>query len=537
MVIGLSASFAHAATVTSEADTYKYANAAGNEILKVEIRNGDKEIIQSGYYTVGANKELKVFTGDTSAYTKLISGGQVKAQYDADDVSDNKQINTQNDYWAHNSATTTGLEFKLDGQLVDSAGNVVDNIDYFNVDKTVALASKSVEVGNIGSLVQVQADRNYTLSKSSENAQGVIANDKSAVTALTGNGLALVNNSNGAVIDLTKGTATTTNVSGSSKVSSQELKAYTTSNGGKVFQVGSDYYAVNGTQLTKFTGDVASLTQYAAGMADNFSAGNTNKVVTTAFVGTQKTTYGESVSSQANAGTVQIGSTDPKLAQDKGISFNLGAPGAITETAQSVSTGIIGTNEDKSNKYGTEVSKTVTADGKTTTEKTTITAGGITTTGTIDAKDYLINGVSIVDNIKTSVDGAVAGATEEIDKKVAQVDEKIVEVDKRLTEFNTTASNLNSRVDQLNGRIDDVEETAYRGIAIALAAQQAIPNIGAGQTAVFGGVGHYEGESAGALGVATVFADGRTSVSGALGVAGGGEVGGRVGVAYVFGGK
>ncbi len=35
----------------------------------------------------------------------------------------------------------------------------------------------------------------------------------------------------------------------------------------------------------------------------------------------------------------------------------------------------------------------------------------------------------------------------------------------------------------------------------------------------------------------SVLEDGRTSLSGALGVAGSGEVGGRVGVSYVFGGK
>lgn len=96
---------------------------------------------------------------------------------------------------------------------------------------------------------------------------------------------------------------------------------------------------------------------------------------------------------------------------------------------------------------------------------------------------------------------------------------------------------VNTRVDQLNKRVDDVEQTSYRGIAIALAAQQQIPNIGAGQFAVFGGVGHYEGESAAALGLASVLADGRTAFSAALGVAGGSEVGGRVGVSYVFGGK
>ena len=102
--------------------------------------------------------------------------------------------------------------------------------------------------------------------------------------------------------------------------------------------------------------------------------------------------------------------------------------------------------------------------------------------------------------------------------------------DAQIGAFGSTASRLNKR-------INDVEETAYRGIAIALAAQQQIPNIGAGQFAVFGGVGHYEGESAGALGLAGVLADGRTSLSAALGAAGNGEVGGRVGLAYVFGGK
>ncbi|WP_010113895.1 YadA-like family protein [Acinetobacter sp. P8-3-8] len=89
----------------------------------------------------------------------------------------------------------------------------------------------------------------------------------------------------------------------------------------------------------------------------------------------------------------------------------------------------------------------------------------------------------------------------------------------------------------LNRRFDDVETNAYRGVAISLAAQQAVPNMKPGQFAVFGGMGHYEGQSAGALGITSILEDGRTSFSGAFGVAGGGEVGGRVGVSYVFGGK
>ena len=81
-----------------------------------------------------------------------------------------------------------------------------------------------------------------------------------------------------------------------------------------------------------------------------------------------------------------------------------------------------------------------------------------------------------------------------------------------------------------------MQRTAYRGIAISLAAQQAVPSIGPGQVAIFGGVGHYEGETAGSIGVVTAFTD-RLSASGAFGFAGGNEFGGRVGVAYVFGGK
>lgn len=92
------------------------------------------------------------------------------------------------------------------------------------------------------------------------------------------------------------------------------------------------------------------------------------------------------------------------------------------------------------------------------------------------------------------------------------------------------------RANQLNSRIDDVQKTAYRGIAISLAAQQAVPSIQPGQVALFGGVGHYEGETAGSIGVVTAFTD-RLSASGAFGFAGGNEFGGRVGVAYVFGGK
>lgn len=95
---------------------------------------------------------------------------------------------------------------------------------------------------------------------------------------------------------------------------------------------------------------------------------------------------------------------------------------------------------------------------------------------------------------------------------------------------------LQTELNNMGNAVDDVQRKAYRGIAIALAAQQAVPNIKPGQVAVFGGVGHYEGETAGSIGVVTSFTD-RISASGAFGFAGGDEFGGRVGIAYVFGGN
>ena len=104
----------------------------------------------------------------------------------------------------------------------------------------------------------------------------------------------------------------------------------------------------------------------------------------------------------------------------------------------------------------------------------------------------------------------------------------------------STLSSANSytdgRVNQVSRKLDNVEKTAYRGVAIALAAQQAVPNIQPGQVAVFGGVGHYEGETAGSIGVVTSFTN-RVSASGAFGFAGSSSFGGRVGVSYLFGGN
>ena len=193
---------------------------------------------------------------------------------------------------------------------------------------------------------------------------------------------------------------------------------------------------------------------------------------------------------------------------------NITAAGAATTTTQQRIDDVSGIKLEKT--VTLEGASTQRVAGTTQTSSTIISAGEIS----VDGVSITANGLNANNTVVSNVANGVA------DSDAAN-----------LGQVRSYYNDVSGRVNQLNTRVDDVEKTSYRGIAIALAAQQQIPNIGAGQFAVFGGVGHYEGESAGALGLASVFADGRTSVSAAVGFAGGNEVGGRVGVSYVFGGK
>ncbi|MCH4247070.1 MAG: YadA C-terminal domain-containing protein [Acinetobacter populi] len=554
LTMGVFAGQTYAAQVQSRADVYQYANAQGNKIVKVEVRDSSNlnNILSTGYYTVETNGSLTAFTGDTTAYAAVL-GGQVDAFYEEGDVVTDHQYNNTNDYWAYSKETTNGFDFQLNGQLVDSDGEVLLNLDHSSTGRDTVTATKDVEIGNLTRTGQVEAVRNFTLSSSSANAQGLLARNDAAVTAVTGDGVALVKNSAGAVIDVTKGTSTRTTVTtGAKDGATVETKAYRATNGAYVYKIGNDYYTASNGTLTAFTGDTSSanLTQYAAGVADKYTNGVTTKSVDTAFVGNTNVTYGESVSTQQNAGTIKLGSTDPNWVQDAGDTYTVGAAGDVVETSKSVVTGIIDTNETTGNTYGLEA--TTTKDG-IVTDKTTITAAGISTTGTINASDYQVNGVSITESLNNAVtqaqdaangvkEAAITQSNTYTDTREASIRTDYAAADaKTLTEANAytdaAVSSFQSNVNRISKKLDDVEKTAYRGVAIALAAQQQVPNIKPGQFAVFGGVGHYEGESAGALGLVSALADGRTSISAALGVAGSGEVGGRVGVAYVFGGN
>lgn len=521
---------------TVKYDVFKYKTTDGTTVYQFENPQTGAKI--PGYYTANAAGQLQAYSGSSTIdVNTLQKGGQISGLTGSQLTSgyENRQVNGEHVLYGYQGGTSVNAG-TVEGTIVAPEGSSTEEYLQGTLGQQQS-ASNEIRYVQSGILANTGTG---PVTDPSKNIYGVSARDNSNVTMLTGNGIALADLSNKGTLQTDGSVASSvlikSDVSGTQKTREYDvggkrvLEVYNNDAGRELassyYEIvgnGSDLLEWNGTTPVSGTHTKTGTAQYDAGTFELSKVHNT--------VTNKNVTYSESISTSDQT-RVQAGITTPGSATtDVDTTFDKTTP--VVKVEQSVSTGVIGTNEDKSNKYGLEVVKT-DANG---TQKTEITASGISTTGTINAADYQIGGVSIVEGIKTSVDTAVSGATVAIDAKVAEVDKKIVEVDSRLTQFNTTASNLNSRVDQLNSRVDDVEKTAYRGVAIALAAQQQIPNIGAGQFAVFGGVGHYEGESAGAIGIANVFADGRTSLSAALGVAGGNEIGGRVGVSYVFGGK
>ncbi|MGJ8756894.1 YadA-like family protein [Acinetobacter sp. HC8-3S] len=147
-----------------------------------------------------------------------------------------------------------------------------------------------------------------------------------------------------------------------------------------------------------------------------------------------------------------------------------------------------------------------------------------------DAAEKAARTAAINAEAQARIAGDAAEAAARADADLALSNRINVEAATRTSEVNR----LDGRLDQASRRLDDFEKSAYRGVAIALAAQQAVPNIRSGQVALFAGVGHYEGETAGSVGVVTSFIANRISLSGAVGFASGNEVGGRVGISYSF---
>lgn len=212
-------------------------------------------------------------------------------------------------------------------------------------------------------------------------------------------------------------------------------------------------------------------------------------------------------------GTEEVARTDS--------SFTAARYGSETVTAATGTTTVAKKEVDVIDKFGTFESSTLSR------TETKVAADKSATSNTATRVDS-VNGV-VLTSTQTNTD--VAGKTS-TNSRTTSLNASGLTTD-RIT---LNGRDLQTELNNMGNAVDDVQRKAYRGIAIALAAQQAVPNIAPGQVAVFGGVGHYEGETAGSIGVVTSFTD-RISASGAFGFAGGSEFGGRVGVAYVFGGK
>lgn len=510
-------------------DVFKYKTLDGTTVYQF-VNPKTNEKIQ-GYYVRDALGNLTQYTGSSTIdVNTLQKGGQISGTTGSQLTTgyENRQVNGERIIYGYQGGTAINAG-TVEGTIVAPEGSSTEEYltGTLGQNQTASMDIRYVQSGILANT------GTGPVTDPSKNIYGISARDNNNLVMMTGNGIALADLSNKGVLQtdgsIINRTLVKSNVSGTQKTREYDV------NGKRVLEVYNDdegrelaskYYEIvdNGTELVEYTGTTPTsgthiktgTAQYDEGLFEIAKVHNT--------VTNKNVTYSESVMTTEQT-RVQAGITTPgSSTTDVDTTFDQSNPTVKIE--QSVSTGVIGKNADQTNKYGLEVTRTEA--GKDD-QKTTITADGIKTTGIIDAADYQINGVSIVDNIKTSVDSAVADASDAIDQK-------IVEVDQRLTEFNASAAKINSRVDQLNNRIDDVEKTAYRGVAIALAAQQQIPNIQPGQFAVFGGVGHYEGETAGSIGVVTSFTD-RISASGAFGFASGNEFGGRVGVAYVFGGK
>ena len=522
-------------------DVFKYTNKNGTTVYRLQQVESQEYV--PGTFTLNAsnvlvaNNQISAEAIEDKSIWSLERGGQLEGtDFTRNTGYENKVINGEHTLYGYQGQSGK-VSGRANGNVVTpSANNQPVSAIFDGVSDVVSNDIRYVQSGiiaNTGDYTNGINGQDPYLDPS-KNIYGVSARDNNNVVMMTGNGIALADLNSGVL--QTDGSVLVNSRTGETSVS-QKSRSYDNVGGKKLVEVYNDvpgaefttqWYEVVGNKLVAYTGvKPAAGTHDKTGTA-NFTTGTVHNASVHNTVTNKNVTYKESVvttnEDRIDASvTTSTGSETEKFEKQNSSVL-------VSETSQHVSTGVI-RKDGANNVYGTEVVKTTTKDGETITAKTTITADYV------DSGDFRINGVSIVDNIKDSVDSAVEGASEAIDAKVAEVDQKIVEVDSRLTQFNGVAAGLNNRVDQLNARIDDVEKTAYRGTAIALAAQQNVPNIGAGQTAVFGGVGHYESESAFALGLATVLKDGRTSISGAVGVAGGSEVGGRVGVAYVFSGK
>ena len=365
-----------------------------------------------------------------------------------------------------------------------------------------------------------------------------------------------------------------------------------------VFIIKGKQYVIEDQKLVDFKGTLGSFVN--GGTANDFKDGIVSEEQIIKRLDSDNVTYGEKKVEKDQGISLDLAVTDSQGNVISQPDLQAEGAGPSKEVSETVSLGIINATDAKQDKYGVYAQKIedgkVTAESKLTangiettgtikingkdvtaelksandkadtanttanTAKTTAESAkelAVTANTTADAAKELAETANTTADVAKELAGTAnttaveakelagtanttAGEAKELaetaNTSAEAADKKASETLKAVSGFDDRIVDLNKRADQLNKRVDDVEKTAYRGVAIALAAQQNVPNIKPGQYAVFGGVGHYESESAFAMGVVGAINE-RTSISGAIGVAGGSEVGGRVGLSYVFGGK
>ena len=298
-----------------------------------------------------------------------------------------------------------------------------------------------------------------------------------------------------------------------------------------------------------------------AGTSSTITEQAQKTTTTTKRIDETKLVYGETSTTTSGVGTGTVAVIDSKAQNPE--KFDLaGVGGQVGATlSDKVEVGIIKDVSD-ADAYGLRAENgsqiTTVKAGEITAKNganvTTVKAGEITT-GTItvasiklDGEDLTVKITAAETNAKAYTDTKAIDTLAKADvaakaytdtKATATLAEAKAADAANLTEAknytDAAVSSFSSTINKLGKRLDDIEETAYRGTAIALAAAQTVPNIKPGQFALFGGVGHYESESAVAFGGVYAVSD-TVSISGALGTAGS-EVGGRVGASFIFGGN
>lgn len=473
--------------------------AAGNIVVDTKLNTSNK--VDEKTYQDGGVKALESSTATTDVQTVTYADGTTgtvkvaAANKESTETLFNKgKADKYREAVTTTQAETTGKTFKTDAD-----GDVI-----------LAADGKPVEQGTSSDKETVKTSENlYQIGKNERKADEVKVTDSSTVSAnVDGSGRNDVSKTTDETITYREGQK-----DGKGReenfAESRELKVTNTDNAGYTYKVVDKASTV----FNDTTGNLNDLAGAAIEGKDYLLAKRDVKSV-------DKREWTESLAASGKNGvSITRGHEDVNRTDSSSTDTQYGSE---TVTAATGTTTVAKKDVTVMDKFNTFESNTLT---RTETKVAADTSSSSNTTTRVDS----VNGINLTAT-QTSTDAAGKVTTSH------RASSLNAETGLTTDQITLNGRDLQTELNQMGNNVDKVQKTAYRGIAIALAAQQAVPNIKPGQVAVFGGIGHYEGETAGSIGVVTSFTD-RISASGAFGFAGGSEFGGRVGVSYVFGGN